>query len=170
MRRVWEAAILRKASIAAAALTACLLSPPAHAAISPVTEQCIMASSGAFKIPYRIILGFLKTEGGRLGMESPNRNGTYDLGPMQVNSGVWVPRLARMHFHGDETAAWDALRDHGCYNIVIGTWIYRQYVDEAHGDLAEAVGLYNSHNEGPKRAYQMRFAQNFSRLFGIGER
>lgn len=158
---------MRKSVLAAAALAACLSSLPARAAVSPVTEQCVMAASGAFNIPYRIILGFLKTEGGRLGMESPNRNGTYDLGPMQVNSGVWVPRLARMHFHGDEGAAWAALRDHGCYNIVIGTWIYRQYVDEAHGDLADAVGLYNSHNQGPKRAYQVRFAQNFARLFGM---
>jgi soluble lytic murein transglycosylase-like protein len=140
----------------------------AKAATYPVTAQCVLQAARLQNIPFQIILGFLKTEGGRLGMESRNSNGSYDLGPMQINSTVWVPKLAVMHFGGDEKAAWVALRDYGCYNINIGAWIFRQYLDEAHGDYADAVGLYNSHNPAPKRAYQIRFAQNFEELFGLG--
>ena len=137
----------------------------------PVTAACVMQAASIQQVPPQIILGLLKTEGGRVGMESPNRGKdgkafSYDLGPMQVNDRVWVPVVADMHFGGDHAAARRALRDHGCYNVHIGAWIYRQYVDEAKGDLAEAVGYYNSHTPSKKRAYQRRFSENFMQLFG----
>jgi soluble lytic murein transglycosylase-like protein len=154
--------------VAVCLLFMALVCSAAQAATFPVTAQCVIAAARLQNIPPQIILGFLKTEGGRLGMESLNRNGSYDLGPMQINSSTWVPKLAEMHFSGDRRAAWIALRDYGCYNINIGAWIFRQYLDEAHGNYADAVGFYNSHNEGPKRAYEERFAANFSRLFGLG--
>ena len=155
---------------AAAAVCAAWFSPGAAAQTRyPVTAECVIQAGRLQSIPPPLILGLLKTEGGRLGSESVNRNGSVDLGPMQVNDRVWVPKLAEMHFRGDRGAAYAALRDHGCYSVHIGTWILRQYVDEAGGNYAEAIGLYNSHNEGPKRAYQARFARNFRQLFaGLG--
>lgn len=130
----------------------------------PVTRECILKTADAFHVPYRIILTLLRTEGGRLGMEHRNNNGTYDLGPMQVNS-RWMPEIARMHFSGNQREAWDAVRDWGCYNILVGTWVFRGYVDEANGNLAEAVGLYNSHSPKPKMAYQHKFASRYAELF-----
>ncbi|GBQ86235.1 conjugal muramidase TrbN/BfpH [Acetobacter malorum DSM 14337] len=106
----------------------------------------------------------MRTEGGRLGLEHRNNNGTYDLGPMQVNS-RWMPEVAKLHFNGNQRDAWVAVRDWGCYNIMIGTWVFRRYVDEADGDLKEAVGLYNSHTPKPKRAYQYKFASHYAELF-----
>lgn len=141
-----------------------LLPRSAHAQQTPITRTCILRSADAFHIPYRIILTLLRTEGGQLGMEHHNDNGTYDLGPMQVNS-RWIPDVASFHFGGDRKAAWSAVRDWGCYNILIGTWVFRTYVDEAGGNLAEAVGLYNSHNIIPKLRYQRRFAANYAKLF-----
>ncbi len=141
----------------------------AEAQTSPVTVACVMQAAHLQNIPFQIILGFLKTEGGRLGMESRNSNGSYDLGPMQINSAVWVPKLAKMQFGGDQRAAWIALRDFGCYNIHIGAWIFRQYLDEAHGNYADAVGFYNSHSDGPKQRYEARYAANFAELFGLPE-
>lgn len=139
--------------------------------VVPVTAACLMHAANVQQVPPQILLGLLKTEGGKVGSESPNRGKdgkvfSYDLGPMQVNDKVWVPVVADMHFGGDRQAARTALRDHGCYNIHIGAWIYRQYVDEAKGDLAEAVGFYNSHTPSKKRAYQKRFAESFVSLFG----
>jgi soluble lytic murein transglycosylase-like protein len=158
---------VRRLQFAVLAVMSCVVAAPCLAQTTPVTAQCVMDAARLQGVPPQLILGFLKTEGGHLGSESHNTDGSYDLGPMQVNSRVWVPKLARMHFGGDERATWAALRDQGCYNINIGTWIYRQYVQEANGNFAEAVGLYNSHNAAPKHAYQMRFAANFARLFGI---
>lgn len=149
--------------VAAAALA--LSATAARAQTSPVTPECILQAAQLQQIPVQIILGLLKTEGGRLGTESRNRNGSIDLGPMQVNNRVWVPVLARMHFGGNQDAAYRMLRDNGCYSIHVGAWIYRTNLDDVNGDYAEAVGRYNSRNEAPKRAYQRRFAEAFSSLF-----
>jgi soluble lytic murein transglycosylase-like protein len=46
-----------------------------------------------------------------------------------------------------------ALRDEFCANVEGGAWILRQALDEAHGDLWEAAGLYHSHNEDRKTEY-----------------
>jgi soluble lytic murein transglycosylase-like protein len=153
---------------AAAAALALLASVPraASAGTYPVTATCVLESAKLQGIPPHIILGLLKTEGGRIGMEHVNRDGSVDLGPMQINARAWLDRLARMHFNGDRGAAYAALRDHGCYNVLIGGWIFRQYLDEAGGNYATAVGYYNSHNPGPMMAYERRFATNFVELFG----
>ena len=133
---------------------------------SPVTPGCILQAAKMQNIPPHIILGLLKTEGGHLGSESPNKDGSVDLGPMQINDKTWVPILARAHFGGNRRLAYIMLRDHGCYSIYIGAWIFRQYLDEARGNYADAVGYYNSHNERQKNAYEKRFAANFKELFG----
>lgn len=138
----------------------------------PLTFSCLLLASNAQGIPLPVTLGILKTEGGRVGMESPNRrkNGritSYDLGPMQINDVTWVPVLAKMHFHGNTAQAREAIRDWGCYNVQIGTWILHQYLNEANGNMAEAIGLYNSHNPVAKARYQERFAKNFKELFAL---
>jgi hypothetical protein len=132
----------------------------------PVTIQCIEQAANLQQVPVAIILGLLKTEGGRVGSQSRNNDGSLDLGPMQINNRAWGPIVARMHFEGNLELAEENLRDFGCYNIHIGTWIFKQYVNEAGGNLAEAVGFYNSHTPVKKLAYQRRFISNFIQLFG----
>lgn len=132
----------------------------------PVTAECIVQASQAQGVPIPIILGLLKVEGGRVGSESLNRNGSRDLGPMQINDRVWVPTLAKLAFNGNEGQTWLALRDHGCLNIHVGAWIYRQQLDAARGNHAEAIGTYHSRTPDKKAAYQQRFAEHFARLFG----
>lgn len=132
----------------------------------PVTYDCVMQAASLQRVPYQIVLGFLKTEGGKLGSEVRNMDGSYDLGPMQINDRTWLSKLAQLHFRGDVAAARESVRDNGCYNVNVGMWIYKQYVDEADGNLAEAVGYYNSHTPVHKQAYQRRFASAFLSLFG----
>ena len=123
-----------------------------------LTLECLVQAAALQQVPPAILLGILRVEGGRIGLESRNRNGSYDLGPMQINDRVWVPVVAKAHFGGDQGRARQALRDHGCYNMHVGAWIYRQALDRAGGNHAEAVGLYHSATPGPKSAYQRRFA------------
>lgn len=137
----------------------------------PLTADCLLQAAQLQQVPPQILLGILKTEGGKVGSESPNRTKdgrvfSYDLGPMQVNDRVWVPVIAPMHFGGDESLARQALRDHGCYNIHIGAWIFRQKWEESGGDIVEAIGRYNSKTPVHKHRYQRRFAENFRALFG----
>ncbi len=131
-----------------------------------LTAECLVQAAALQEVPPAVLLGLLRVEGGRVGMESPNRNGSFDLGPMQINDRVWVPTVARAHFGGDQNAARTALRDHGCYNMHIGAWIYRQALQRAGGNNAEAVGLYHSATPDKKAAYQSRFARAFMQMFG----
>lgn len=112
---------------------------------------CIFTAAQTYSVPPTVILGVLHVEGGRVGMASPNTNGTYDLGPMQINT-IWVPQLAR-HWRVSEKAALRWVRDDACVNIGVGAWILRTKMDSA-GSLAGGIAHYHSatpHLGGPYR-------------------
>lgn len=114
-------------------------------------SACIGAAAAAHHLPPVILVILLNVENGRLGEVSRNSNRTVDIGPMQVND-IWLPKLA-VHWRTSKEAAFFALRDEICPNIEGGAWILRQALDEARGDLWEAVGFYHSHNEEKKTGY-----------------
>ena len=58
-----------------------------------VLAACLMLASQTYAVPPAVLVGIYKAEGGRVGQESPNQNGSYDLGPMQINT-TWLPDLA----------------------------------------------------------------------------
>ena len=53
--------------------------------VQPVTIECVAEVSRRYQIPVALLGGVLAQERGRLGQSSPNKNGTWDMGPMQVN-------------------------------------------------------------------------------------
>lgn len=108
----------------------------------PVTLECVAAVSQRYQIPPVLIGAILAQEHGRLGQKRANRDGSHDMGPMQVNS-FWLPMLRR---HGVEEG--HMLR-HGCYNLAVGAWILR-YEQARAGEIWRAVGRYHSHD--PQRA------------------
>ena len=116
-------------------------------------EGCLKAAAEVHRAPAGVLVLLLSVEAGRLGeVSAPNANGTVDIGPMQVND-AWVPRIAD-HWGGvSHEAAFRALRDNFCANVEGGAWILRQALDEANGDLWEAVALYHSHVPVYKREY-----------------
>lgn len=128
---------------------------PAHAdevgQSGEAQARCLMSASKAYNVPSGVLLILLQVEGGSLGRVSRNTNATVDIGPMQVNS-TWVPKVAQ-HWRSDPASTLDALRDSFCANIEAGTWVLRQSLDEAHGNLWEGVGLYHSHDAGYKADY-----------------
>jgi hypothetical protein len=120
--------------------------PQGHAA-----EACLVAAANTYRLPAASLLILLNVEGGRLGAVSQNRDGSVDIGPMQVNN-RWVPKIAG-HWHAEARAAYVALRDNLCANLEAGAWILRTYVDEAGGDFWEGVGRYHSHLPAYKMDY-----------------
>lgn len=131
-----------------------------------LTMACLLAAAELQGLPPHALVTILSVEGGRIGEVSQNRNGSVDLGPMQINDRVWVPVVADLHFSGDRDRAYTALRDNGCYNVHIGAWILRQAVEDAGGDLQKGIGWYHSRTPKHTARYQRLFREHFNKLFG----
>ena len=75
-----------------------------------------------------------------------NRNGTVDIGLMQINS-LWAKQLEK---------TWGYLDD-PCTNVMAGAWILSQCVRD-YGYTWQAVGCYHSRNPTRRDAYAARIA------------
>lgn len=103
---------------------------------------CLVLASNTYQVPPAVMIGIMQVEGGYVGQQvGPNGNGTYDLGPMQVNT-RWVPELARIWNVSKDTAhSW--VRDDGCVNLHVAAWILKQKITET-GSLYSGIAHYHS--------------------------
>src|SRR5690606_1472273 len=88
----------------------------------------------------------LDVEGGEVGKVSRNTNGTYDIGPMQINS-IWLSKLQRFSISRDD------LLYNRCINIYVGAWILTQEYQRFGGDLGKAIAHYHSPTPKHQRRY-----------------
>lgn len=107
-----------------------------------VLATCIFLASQQYQVPPPVLIGIMEVEGGRVGQEvGPNANGTYDLGPMQINT-LWIPTLANKWNVSNKVARkW--VRDDACVNIGVAAWILRQKINET-GSLSKGIAYYHS--------------------------
>jgi hypothetical protein len=116
-----------------------------------VSAACVTHAAKAYSLPVVLLQGILATEGGHVGEIHWNANGSYDMGPAQVNS-TWLPQLAAQGV----TRA-QVIND-GCLNVHIGAWILAQAMKGADpnqpGQFWQHVGAYNS--ETPR--FNQRYA------------
>lgn len=80
-----------------------------------------------------------------------NRNGSYDVGLMQINS-LWFPTLRRYGI--SETQLFEP-----CISIQVGAWILAQNMRRL-GNSWEAVGSYNSGDPARGLQYAMKVYKN----------
>lgn len=131
---------------------------------SPVIESfgdCIQHASRQYRLPEVLFRAILLTEGGRTGAITRNKNGSYDMGPAQINSS-WLPRLSVMGI------ARDRVLNDGCLNIHIGAWILATALGgqtpDNPAEFWRRVGNYNSATPVFNKAYQARVWANVTRL------
>lgn len=119
-----------------------------------VLAACFLIAAQTYSIPPAVLLGVYQVEGGRIGQEvGPNKNGTYDLGPMQINT-TWIPELADEWNVGRNTAkTW--IRDDPCTNVGVAAWILRRNLNET-GDLAKSIAHYHSRTPHIGGAYKKK--------------
>jgi hypothetical protein len=104
-----------------------------------VYTQCITDASRFFGIDAELVFTLFDNEGGKVGTFSRNKNGTYDIGPMQINSSN-LPEI-RGHF---PSVTWRVLAYDACASFWVGTWwLYRKIVDR-NGNVFEGIADYNS--------------------------
>ena len=122
---------------------------------------CMMLASQTYQVPPAVMVGIMHVEGGRVGQQvGPNSNGTYDLGPMQVNT-RWIPQLARAWGVPNKTAL-RLVRDDGCINVRVSAWILKQKIEDA-GSLYGGIAYYHSATPGIGTRYA-------AKVIGVMER
>ena len=110
-------------------------------AATKILAACIMLASQTYDVPPALMVGIYKAEGGKIGQEVQNSNGSYDLGPMQINT-IWLPELAdKWGVSEDKAHEW--VRDDACTNTRVAAWILRKHIDETQS-LSQALQHYHS--------------------------
>ena len=122
-------------------------------AASTILATCLMLASQTYSVPPAVLVGIYKAEGGAIGQEARNTNGSYDLGPMQINT-LWMPDLAERWGVNERTAhKW--VRDDACTNVGVAAWILRGHMDET-GSLSTAIAHYHSRTPRHGKKYKSR--------------
>lgn len=120
---------------------------------TPPTLECFISEAKSHSIDPYVLLAVMKTEGGRPGELALNANGTFDLGPMSVNT-VWLPSLAK-HYRTTEPELKHRLATNGCANVAAGALILKRKI-QSNGSLWEGVANYHSSNPARQGRYLMR--------------
>ncbi len=113
---------------------------PAVALPAPV-PQCVAQASQRYQVPELLLYSIMKQEGGAPGVAHKNRNGTYDLGRMQINTS-WLPVIAPFGYSRARL-----LRD-DCANIMVAAWILRGNQIKAGGTWAAWTPAVQAYNAG----------------------
>lgn len=122
-------------------------------ASTKILAACLMLAAQTYEIPPAVLIGIYKTEGGQIGQEVSNTNGSYDLGPMQINT-VWMPELAGK-WGVNEVTARKWVRDDACTNVGVAAWILRSHLDETKS-LPQAIANYHSRTALYGGAYKQK--------------
>ena len=126
--------------------------PPLH----PLTADSVLDAARVSGVPVAALFAILATEGGKTGEALSNKNGTWDMGPFQVNS-VHLNELAAMGISPDAV-----LRD-GRVNAHAAAWLlHKEY--RRTGNLWQAIGAYHSRTPHRRDTYIRRVKNNLERL------
>lgn len=126
--------------------------PPLH----PLTADCVLDAARVSGMPVAALFAILATEGGKTGEALSNKNGTWDLGPFQVNT-VHLRELAAMGISPR------AVLCDGRVNAHAAAWLLRKEYRRT-GNLWQAIGAYHSRTPHRRDAYIRRVKSNLERL------
>lgn len=134
---MWNGACLLLAKVAAVWAIAF------YAMAQESVDECVAQAATRFRVPPSLILAIMDVEGGKTGQVSQNKNGSFDIGPMQINS-IWIEQVNR------KGGSLELLLYHRCANIHFGTWLLSRELSAV--DLTritprefwQAIGNYHS--------------------------
>jgi soluble lytic murein transglycosylase-like protein len=108
---------------------------------------CLGDAANYWGVPPALAHAIAQQESGmHPGIVSKNRDGSLDIGLMQINSS-WLPKLAPYGITAHD------LLNNACVNAYVGNWILAQNIQRL-GYNWDAVGAYNS----PTAANRYRYA------------
>jgi soluble lytic murein transglycosylase-like protein len=102
---------------------------------------CVENIAAFYDVPVELIAGVRLQEGGKVcGVDGPRYDGSYDLGPMQINT--WWYKNHDFNLNNFGVSKTEVSCNY-CQNISIGTWILKRQLDR-YKDLDKALSAYNS--------------------------
>lgn len=125
--------------------------------------RCITQASVGKPWLEKTLWGLRDQEGGWVGAAISNRDGSHDLGPLQVNS-WWVPKLAALTGRPSTHVRWWLTHD-ACFNVNAARWIFLSGL-AATGSYWQAIGVYHSPTSWRQRRYANSVAVHLKRRFG----
>ncbi len=136
-------------------------SPPEHEAR---LGACIRDAAGGRVWLEKTLWGLRDQEGGWIGAEVPNANGSHDLGPLQVNS-FWVPKLSKLTGRPPGLVRGWLISD-PCFNVQAARWIFLSALSTT-GAYWKAIGVYHSPTGWRQRQYVASVAGHLRRRYGL---
>ena len=124
---------------------------------------CIKWSAGGRAWLEKTLWGLRDQEGGWIGAEIANGDGSHDLGPLQVNS-RWASRLAAITGRPEPFIRY-WLKADPCFNVDAARWIFLSGLAVTR-DYWKAVGNYHSPTGWRQRRYSSSVAAHLKRRFG----
>ena len=117
--------------------------------INSIVATCILLAAQTYSVPPAVLLGIMEVEGGRPGIQVLNKNGSYDLGVMQINT-IHLENLSTL-WNVPKSTAYRWIRDDACTNIGVAAWLLRGHVNRTKS-LPLAIAHY--HSRTPKYGYK----------------
>jgi len=100
-------------------------------------NQCFIQAGNLYGVHPNVLWAIAKVESNfNPKALNKNKNGTYDIGLMQINSS-WIPELKKSGMF-DHRWLWNP-----CYNIYVGAWILNKCIQK-YGNTWQAIGCYNA--------------------------
>lgn len=133
---------------------------PSALIIHGVPVECINQAAITYYVPAKVIISVLEVERGKVGMAKPNLNGTYDYGPMQINS-IWLPKIAPYGYTKEQ------IQYDPCVNVMVGAWILSNKIAQSFvqsTDYWQGVADYHSCTPNLNARYQTKVLTNYHEL------
>lgn len=128
-----------------------------------LVARCIARSAQGRPWLEKTLWGLRDQEGGWIGAEIANSDGSHDLGPLQINS-WWVPRIATLTRRPVDQIR-HRLKHDACFNVDAARWIFLAGLAVTR-DYWKAVGTYHSPTNWRQRRYALAVASHLRRRFG----
>jgi len=127
-------------------------------AVALPARACWQEAGSRYQIAPVLLYAIARTESALNPAASHrNRNGSIDIGLMQINS-AWLPELARYGI--SEHDLWQP-----CTNIHVGAWVLAQKIKKL-GMSWDAVGAYNAATPYKRTHYAWKVYANLERVRG----
>lgn len=124
--------------------------------INDVPIEYINQAAIQYHIPAVILISVLRMENGHVGDAIPNKNGTFDYGPMQINS-IWL-REIKKYGYSREDIQYDAKA-----NVNVGAWLLSRAIADDK-TLWKGIGNYHSHTVDKNMAYRSKVQKIYTLL------